>query len=72
VQKVIQMDESQNKADAAVRSHLKVLLLHLAAKSDNPSYELQMLLREVLDELHQEVKDALSKKPNLRLIALGE
>jgi hypothetical protein len=72
VQKVIDMDESKNKGQDAVRSHLKVLLLHLAAKSENPSYDLQVLLREVLDELHLEVKEALSKKPHLQLIALGD
>jgi hypothetical protein len=49
VQKAITMDESKTgKTQELVRSHLKVLLLHLAAKSENPSQELQVLLREVI------------------------
>jgi hypothetical protein len=72
VQKVIQMDESLEKAHALLRSHLKVLLLHLAAKSENPGYDLQVMLREVLDELHLEVKEALTKKPqHLRLMPMS-
>ena len=51
-----------------VRRHLKVLLLHLAAKSDNPSVELEALLHDVINELHQEVKDALEAKTHLRLV----
>jgi len=51
-----------------VRRHLKVLLLHLAAKSDNPSVELEALLHDVINELHKEVKDALEAKTHLRLV----
>jgi hypothetical protein len=51
-----------------VRRHLKVLLLHLAAKSDNPSVELEALLHDVINELHREVKDALEAKNHLRLV----
>lgn len=51
-----------------VRRHLKVLLLHLAAKSDNPSVELEALLHDVINELHREVKDALEAKTRLRLV----
>lgn len=51
-----------------VRRHLKVLLLHLAAKSENPSHELETLLHDVIDELHREVKEALEAKSHLRLV----
>ncbi len=51
-----------------VRRHLKVLLLHLAAKSENPSQELEALLHDVINELHGEVKAALEAKSHLRLI----
>jgi hypothetical protein len=51
-----------------VRRHLKVLLLHLAAKSENPSFELETLLHDVINELHREVKDALEAKKHLRLV----
>ena len=51
-----------------VRRHLKVLLLHLAAKSENPSQELEALLHDVINELHQEVKEALEAKTHLRLV----
>jgi hypothetical protein len=51
-----------------VRRHLKVLLLHLAAKSENPSHELEALLHDVINELHQEVKEALEAKTHLRLV----
>jgi hypothetical protein len=52
-----------------VRRHLKVLLLHLAARSENPSFELEALLHDVINELHREVKDALEAKKHLRLVA---
>lgn len=51
-----------------VRRHLKVLLLHLAAKSENPSHELEELLHDVINELHSEVKAALEAKKHLRLV----
>jgi hypothetical protein len=47
---------------------LKVLLLHLAAKYDNPSFVLSALLKEVIEELHTEVKEALGEKAHLRLV----
>jgi hypothetical protein len=51
-----------------VRRHLKVLLLHLAARSENPSTELENLLHDVINELHKEVKEALEAKTHLRLV----
>jgi hypothetical protein len=66
------MDDTTNtKTDDhkdLVRRHLKVLLLHLAAKSDNPSVELEALLHDVINELHREVKEALEAKTHLRLV----
>ena len=54
-----------------VRQHLKVLLLHLAAKSDNPSGDLQELLEDVIDELHSEVESRLERRPSLKLVQPG-
>lgn len=64
------MDETRGQAKNLVRDHLKVLLLHLAAKSDNPGFELQLLLREVIEELHAEVKSSLKSKNHLRVVDL--
>ncbi|MGK5085772.1 hypothetical protein WDW37_20985 [Bdellovibrionota bacterium FG-1] len=51
-----------------VRRHLKVLLLHLAARSEHPSRDLESLLQDVIEELHKEVKEALEAKKHLRLV----
>jgi hypothetical protein len=59
---------NQDDHHELVRRHLKVLLLHLAAKSDSPSQELEALLHDVINELHKEVKDALEAKKHLRLV----
>lgn len=59
-------------AQDVVRQHLKVLLLHLAAKSENPSGDLQVLLEEVIDELHSEVEGRIEKKPKLKLVQQAE
>ncbi len=61
-------NESKDDHKDLVRRHLKVLLLHLAARSDNPSRDLEYLLHDVIDELHKEVKDALEAKTRLRLV----
>ena len=57
---------------ANLKDCLKVLLLHLASKCENPSYVLHSLLKEVIDELHAEVKDALKEKSHLRLVHQSE
>jgi hypothetical protein len=62
------MDESRE----LVKRHLKVLLLHLAAKSEKPSVELQTLLHETIGELHAEVKAALRTRDHLRLVGTGD
>ena len=68
MQKAISMDETRGKAQDLVRNHLKVLLLHLAARSENPGLELQALLREVIEELHAEVKASLRTKSHLKVV----
>lgn len=70
MQKATSMDETRGKAQDLVRNHLKVLLLHLAARSENPGLELQALLREVIEELHAEVKSSLKAKCHLRVVDL--
>jgi hypothetical protein len=52
-----------------VRRHLKVLLLHLAARSKEPGRDLEDLLHEVIDELHTEVKNTLEARSKLRLVS---
>ncbi len=68
MQKDSLMDDIQGGTQDLVRNQLKVLLLHLAAKSDNPGIELQVLLREVIEELHSEVKSTLKKNRHLNLV----
>ena len=63
---------SQDDHKEMVRRHLKVLLLHLAARSENPSEDLENLLHDVINELHQEVKDALEAKTHLRLVSVSD
>ena len=66
------MDENRTQENDAIRSYLKALLLHLAAQSKNPAFELQIILREVIDELHDEVKESLKKKKHLRVVNASE
>lgn len=58
----------QKEYKEMVRRHLKVLLLHLAARSEKPSEELEDLLQDVIQELHKEVKEALEARTRLRLV----
>lgn len=51
---------------------MKILLLHLAAKSDSPEADLQAILREVLEELQNEVQEALRAKPALKLVGSSD
>ena len=66
-----QDNRSEKDHAALVKSHLKVLLLHLAARSDHPSEDLEELLHEVIHELHTEVKAALEQRAQLRLVVGG-
>lgn len=72
VQKANFMDRPEGDTQDLLKRHLKAVLFQLAAKSDNPSYDLQIILREVLEELHQEVQETLKKKPHLTLVASSD
>lgn len=54
------------------RRYLKILLLHLAAKSEHPSKELQAIIQEVLVELKEEVARTLANKRHLRIISTAD
>ena len=54
-----------------VKTQLKVLLLHLAARSSSPSADLEDLLHEVIEEIHTEVKQALDQRSQFRLVLGG-
>jgi hypothetical protein len=58
----------QASGDQLIRTHLKALLLHLASRSPHPSLELEDILKEVIDELHQEVASALKNRAQLKLV----
>ncbi|MGZ6371427.1 MAG: hypothetical protein ACXWPM_11790 [Bdellovibrionota bacterium] len=51
-----------------MKKHLKALLLQLAMKCDNPGRELQIILAEVINDLHRDVQEQLKKKRHLRVI----
>jgi hypothetical protein len=72
VQKANFMDKSEGETQDLLKRHLKAVLFQLASKSENPSYDLQIILREVLEELHQEVQETIKKKPHLHLVAFGD
>lgn len=57
-----------NRQGELIRRQLKVLLLYLAAKSESPDADLQRIIRDVLQELHQEVKECVMVKPRLKLV----
>jgi hypothetical protein len=56
------MDSRFGPSEEQVRRYLKELLLHLAARSENPGLELQTILREVIVDLHKDVKESLSER----------
>jgi hypothetical protein len=62
------MDDRDDQ-DETIRKNLKMLLLHLAAKYENPGQELHGLLQEVIGELHDEVEKALQTRSRLRLVS---
>jgi hypothetical protein len=65
------MEDSQESIEA-VKRHLKTLLLHLAAKSDTPGADLEEIVREVVDELRDEVKRSLAARKGLKLVMVPE
>jgi hypothetical protein len=46
----------KKKSYSQIRTELKSLLFYFAKESDQPGMELQEVLREVINELHDEVK----------------
>lgn len=66
------MDNINDDFQTEVRNQLKVLLLYLAAKSESPSHDLQIVIREVLEELHSEVKETIKKQPHLKLLKVND
>ncbi len=44
-----------------LKKNLKILLYRLAAESESPSKELEMILQECMTELYQDAKMALSR-----------
>ncbi|HLE01724.1 MAG TPA: hypothetical protein VJB59_15790 [Bdellovibrionota bacterium] len=58
-----------NEIDPLLRKAIKMLLLQLAARTENPAHHLDHVLREVIQELYVESKNALEeKKSHLRLV----
>ena len=51
-----------------VREQLKILLYFLAKTSDQPGRELQDLLREVINELYEEVAAATEAQKKIKLV----
>jgi hypothetical protein len=58
----------QKKSYPQVRSELKLLLYYFARESDQPGSDLQDVLREVITELHAEVKEVTQSGGGLRLV----
>jgi len=52
----------------SIRAHLKTLLYHWAAKSENPGRDLQVIVHELIAELHVEVQEAIKAKRHLRSV----
>lgn len=58
--------------DDLIRRQLKILLLELAARSENPSTDLKELVEEVISELFDEVEEALRKKRHLKIVQTSD
>jgi hypothetical protein len=60
----------QKKSPSLIRAELKYLLYQFAKESDSPGQDLQEILREVINELHDDVMQATSKQSGgLRLVS---
>ncbi|OFZ18626.1 MAG: hypothetical protein A2X94_01670 [Bdellovibrionales bacterium GWB1_55_8] len=58
--------------DPLLRKAIKVLLLQLAARCENPSRDLEIILSDVISELYVEAQEALKdKRSHLRVVAAG-
>jgi hypothetical protein len=58
----------QPKSFSEIRSELKLLLFLFAKESNQPGLDLQELLREVIHELHDQVKEATRSTRKLKLV----
>lgn len=58
----------QSKSFSEIRSELKLLLFLFAKESDQPGLDLQNVLREVIHELHDQVKEVNRAHRKLKLI----
>jgi hypothetical protein len=61
----------KKKSYSQIRTELKSLLFYFARESDQPGMELQDVLREVINELHDEVKEITQAGGSLKLVALN-
>ena len=69
MQKADVMDRTEYCDKNQIKQYLKVLLFQLASGSEHPSYDLEVILQEAINELHHEVKDALKqKRMHLKLV----
>jgi hypothetical protein len=62
----------QPKSFSQIRSELKLLLFQFARESEQPGADLQDILREVIHELHDEVKDVTRATRRLKLVSSQE
>lgn len=62
----------QSKSFSEIRSELKLLLFLFAKESDQPGCDLQDLLREIIHELHDQVKEVNSAHRKLRLVPASQ
>jgi hypothetical protein len=61
------MEKNEN-TESQLRNQLKLLLYYFAKESDQPGRELQVMLREVITELYEEISAANESKKGLRLV----
>jgi hypothetical protein len=64
-------NEMKKKSYSQIRAELKSLLFYFAKESDQPGLELQDVLREVINELHDEVKEVTQAGASLKLVTLN-
>lgn len=58
----------KSKTYSEIRSELKLLLFLFARESDQPGFDLQEILREVIHELHDQVKEVNRAHRTLKLV----
>ena len=62
----------QSKSFSEIRSELKLLLFLFAKESEQPGLDLQEVLREVIHELHDQVKEVNRSHRMLKLVPSEE